>query len=188
MLPWIDVSDIRFEARFSIVGLSETTVSLAWFPSQSKTLVAGQGQKFLRVYDLRGKSRRFVPIKFKFFLYFEQIYHRYNHWKRRACSFSGRRPPPAICRFVLFHNLAASMYFTMHSSPGGLQLWINLILILFTFLDQSKLVSFGVTNCKAMNGVCVDPFSEYRFASFAEVKFLCLLFSFACQSILRKTI
>jgi len=68
-------------------GLSETTVSVAWFPSQSKTLVAGQGQKFLRIYDLR---------------------------------------------------------------------------------DQGKLVSFGVTNCKAMNGVCVDPYNDYRFASFAE--------------------
>eukprot|EP00112_Aurelia_sp_Birch-Aquarium-sp1_P000171 Seg1012.11 transcript_id=Seg1012.11/GoldUCD/mRNA.D3Y31 product="GATOR complex protein MIOS" protein_id=Seg1012.11/GoldUCD/D3Y31 len=68
-------------------GLSESTVSLAWFPTQPRTLVAGQGQKFLRMYDLR---------------------------------------------------------------------------------DQSKLVSFGVTNCKAMNGVCVDPFNEHRFASFAE--------------------
>ncbi|XP_065053231.1 GATOR2 complex protein MIOS-like isoform X2 [Rhopilema esculentum] len=68
-------------------GLKESTVSLAWFPRHPKTLVAGQGQKFLRVYDLR---------------------------------------------------------------------------------DSGKLVSFGVTNCKAMNGVCVDPFSEHRFASFAE--------------------
>eukprot|EP00794_Sanderia_malayensis_P003127 gene3127-3595_t len=68
-------------------GPSEPTVSLAWFPSQPRTLVAGQGQKFLRIYDLR---------------------------------------------------------------------------------DQSKLIGYGVTNSKAMNGVCVDPFNEHRFASFTE--------------------
>ena len=39
----------------SMVGLSESTVSLAWFPTQPRTLVAGQGQKFLRMYDLRGE-------------------------------------------------------------------------------------------------------------------------------------
>ena len=45
-----------------MIGLSESTVSLAWFPTQPRTLVAGQGQKFLRMYDLRGEffSNRFL--------------------------------------------------------------------------------------------------------------------------------
>ena len=68
-----------------VIGLSESTVSLAWFPTQPRTLVAGQGQKFLRMYDLRGEffhksshhfwsqsSHRFV-IQYDVFFWKKQV-------------------------------------------------------------------------------------------------------------------
>ena len=37
------------------LGPSETTLSLAWFSREPKTLVTGMNNKFLRIFDLRGK-------------------------------------------------------------------------------------------------------------------------------------
>lgn len=39
---------------------SETTLALAWVPNSPSCLAAGTGAKWLRIYDLRGKSLFYV--------------------------------------------------------------------------------------------------------------------------------
>ncbi|KXJ29822.1 WD repeat-containing protein mio [Exaiptasia diaphana] len=39
------------------LSTSEPTISLSWFPHEPNTLIAGQGPKFLRVYDIRDTSQ-----------------------------------------------------------------------------------------------------------------------------------
>lgn len=48
------------------LGLSETTHSLAWFNSQSRSLIIGMNNKHLKLVDLRGMHIKFVSSQATF--------------------------------------------------------------------------------------------------------------------------
>lgn len=43
-------------------GPTYETTSIAWFPTESNNLIAGQGGKFLKIFDVRDQPGKLIQI------------------------------------------------------------------------------------------------------------------------------